>query len=100
MKRFILEQSDREFYTSHSGLALIGLCVNTMINLGKTLKQTLSLRHKEFAQEKYMVSFTRIGAVFVACRCFDFHFCDHTKSLSEIGCRIAATSVFGVEFGD
>ena len=28
MKRFILEQSDNEFYTSHSGLALIGLCIN------------------------------------------------------------------------
>jgi hypothetical protein len=28
MKRFILEQSDDEFYTSHSGLALIGLCIN------------------------------------------------------------------------
>ena len=45
MQRFMLEQSDRECYTSHSGLALIGLCVNTMINLGKTLKHTLSLRH-------------------------------------------------------
>ena len=45
MKRFILEQSDSEFYTSHSGLALIGLCVNTILNIGKTLKQTLSLRH-------------------------------------------------------
>ena len=41
----MLAQSDRECYTSHSGLALIGLCVNTMINLGKTLKHTLSLRH-------------------------------------------------------
>jgi len=28
MKRFILEQSNDEFYTSHSGLALIGLCIN------------------------------------------------------------------------
>lgn len=28
MKRFILEQSDDEFYTSHSGLALVGLCIN------------------------------------------------------------------------
>ena len=28
MKRFILEQSDNDFYTSHSGLALIGLCIN------------------------------------------------------------------------
>jgi len=28
MKRFIIAQSDKEFYTSHSGLALVGLCVN------------------------------------------------------------------------
>lgn len=28
MKRFIIEQSDKEFYTSHSGLALIGLGIN------------------------------------------------------------------------
>lgn len=28
MKRFFLEQSETEFYTSHSGLALVGLCLN------------------------------------------------------------------------
>ena len=28
MKQFIIGQSDKEFYTSHSGLALIGLGVN------------------------------------------------------------------------
>jgi hypothetical protein len=28
MQRFILDQSDKEFYTSHSGLALIGLRIN------------------------------------------------------------------------
>jgi len=28
MKRFIIEQSDEEFYTSHSGLALVGLALN------------------------------------------------------------------------
>jgi hypothetical protein len=33
MKRFILEQSDNEFYTSHSGLALIGLCINRFSDL-------------------------------------------------------------------
>jgi len=45
VKRFILEKSASEFYTSHSGLALIGLCVNTLVNIGRTLKQALSLRH-------------------------------------------------------
>ena len=35
MKRFILEQSDDEFYTSHSGLALAGLCLNRYSNLSR-----------------------------------------------------------------
>lgn len=35
MKRFILEQSDDEFYTSHSGLALTGLCINRYSNLSQ-----------------------------------------------------------------
>ncbi len=33
MKRFIIAQSDKEFYTSHSGLALVGLCVNKFSSL-------------------------------------------------------------------
>jgi hypothetical protein len=44
MKRFILEQSDEEFYSSHSGLALVGLCVNRFSGLGKALK-AIPLRH-------------------------------------------------------
>ena len=35
MKRFILEQSDNEFYTSHSGLALAGLCINRYSELSR-----------------------------------------------------------------
>lgn len=35
MKRFILEQSDDEFYTSHSGLALVGLCLNRFSKLAQ-----------------------------------------------------------------
>jgi len=33
MRRFIITQSDKEFYTSHSGLALVGLCVNKLCSL-------------------------------------------------------------------
>lgn len=33
MKRFIIEQSKKEFYTSHSGLALVGLCINEYCSL-------------------------------------------------------------------
>ena len=35
MKRLILEQSNDEFYTSHSGLALIGACINRYSDLGR-----------------------------------------------------------------
>ena len=37
MKRFILEQSDDEFYTSHSGLALAGLCINRYSDLPRVI---------------------------------------------------------------
>ena len=33
MTRFIIEQSEKEFYTSHSGLALVGLCINELCSL-------------------------------------------------------------------
>jgi len=33
MKRFIITQSDKEFYTSHSGLALVGLYLNKFCSL-------------------------------------------------------------------
>lgn len=37
MKRFIIEQSEEEFYTSHSGLALIGLALNRFTSLPSAL---------------------------------------------------------------
>ncbi len=37
MKRFIIEQSDEEFYTSHSGLALIGMALNRFTSLACAL---------------------------------------------------------------
>ncbi len=39
MKRFIIEQSDKEFYTSHSGLALVGLGINRFSKLPSTSKK-------------------------------------------------------------
>jgi hypothetical protein len=33
MKHFIIEQSDDEFYTSPSGLALVGLALNRFTSL-------------------------------------------------------------------
>jgi hypothetical protein len=39
MKRFIIEQSNKEFYTSHSGLALVGLCVNRDTSLPMKAKK-------------------------------------------------------------
>jgi hypothetical protein len=43
MKRFIIEQSDKEFYTSHSGLALIGLCLNKLCSLPARAKTAFPL---------------------------------------------------------
>jgi hypothetical protein len=37
MKRFIIEQSDEEFYTSQSGLALVGLALNRFTSLSTAL---------------------------------------------------------------
>jgi hypothetical protein len=45
MQRLIIEQSKTETYTSHSGLALIGLCLNRYTNLQKALKAGVPLRH-------------------------------------------------------
>ena len=39
MKRFIIAQSDKEFYTSHSGLALVGACVNKLCSLPKKARK-------------------------------------------------------------
>ena len=44
MKRFILEQSDTEFYTEHSGLALIGQLINRFTPL-KKLSEKIKKRH-------------------------------------------------------
>ena len=45
MRRFILEQSNDEIYTSHSGLALVGLCLNRYADVDKTLRKAIPLRH-------------------------------------------------------
>lgn len=37
MKRLIIEQSDEEFYTSHSGLALVGMALNRFTSLASVL---------------------------------------------------------------
>ncbi|MDD1623009.1 MAG: hypothetical protein LUQ11_16150 [Methylococcaceae bacterium] len=45
MKRLILEQSETEFYTSHSGLALARLCLNRYGQLNKASEKGIPLRH-------------------------------------------------------
>src|ERR1039457_814822 len=39
MKRFIIEQSEEKFYTSHSGLALVGLAMNRFTSRHRHLKR-------------------------------------------------------------
>lgn len=41
MKRFIIERSDDEFYTSHSGLALVGLGINRYTSLNSKIKKAM-----------------------------------------------------------
>lgn len=41
MKRFIIEQSDTEFFTTHSGLALVGLCINRFAQLSSRIRSVL-----------------------------------------------------------
>lgn len=43
MRRFIIEKSNDEFYTSHSGLALVGLCLNRFTSLAKRLADVAPL---------------------------------------------------------
>jgi hypothetical protein len=45
MKRFMIEQSNKELFTSHSGLALVGLAVNRFSDLEKGLQAATPLRH-------------------------------------------------------
>jgi hypothetical protein len=37
MKRFVIEQSDEEFYTSHSGISLVGLALNRFTSISSGL---------------------------------------------------------------
>jgi hypothetical protein len=52
MKRFILEQSDDEFYTSHSGLALAGLCINRYSDLSRVVGRKMEKNATYPTEEK------------------------------------------------
>jgi hypothetical protein len=41
MKRLLIEQSDDEIYTSHSGLALAGPCINEFSDLSRVNGRTI-----------------------------------------------------------
>lgn len=43
MRKFIIEQSDKKFYTSNSGLALVGLCLNELSSLPSKAKKAYPL---------------------------------------------------------
>ena len=45
MKQLIIEQSSTETYTSHSGLALVGLCLNQLGGFFKALKVNIPFHH-------------------------------------------------------
>lgn len=45
MKRFIIEQSEDEFYSSTSGIALVGLALNRFTNMASSLSKAVPLSH-------------------------------------------------------
>jgi hypothetical protein len=45
MKRFIIEHSDEEFYTSTSGISLIGLALNRFTDLASSVAKAVPLSH-------------------------------------------------------
>ena len=45
MKHFIIEHSDEEFYTSTSGISLVGLGLNRFTNLAASLAKAVPLSH-------------------------------------------------------
>ena len=45
MKRFIIEHSDEEFYTSTSGIALVGLGLNRFTDLASSVAKAVPLSH-------------------------------------------------------
>lgn len=57
MKRFIIEKSDDEFYTSHSGLALAGLCVNRYARLSSAIGRAMKNSGKVIADADILRSY-------------------------------------------
>ena len=45
MKRFIIEQSDEEFYTSTLGISLIGIALNRFTTLSSSIAKAVPLSH-------------------------------------------------------
>ena len=45
MKRFIIEHSDEEFYTSTSGISLVGLALNRFTDLASSVAKAVPLSH-------------------------------------------------------
>jgi hypothetical protein len=57
MKRLIIEKSKDEFYTSHSGLALIGLCLNRFTSLTTRLAGVSRLKKTAIAHADVIRSY-------------------------------------------
>lgn len=57
MKRFIIEQSDDEFYTSHSGLALVGLCINRYSEMSRLIERKMDEGRNDISHADILKSF-------------------------------------------
>ena len=57
MKQFIITQSKKEFYTSHSGLALVGLCLNRLSSLPEKAADAFPRKHGGIGIEDILRSY-------------------------------------------
>ncbi len=87
MKQFVLEQSKKEFYTSHSGLALVGLCLNKFCSLPAKARNTFPVSSGGIGLDDIIRSY--VGLLTIGESDFeaitDFHDDDHFSQSLRVG---------------
>ena len=63
MKQFIIAQSKKEFYTSHSGLALVGLCLNKLCSLPAEAKDAFPVSPNGIGLDDIIRSYVGLLAI-------------------------------------
>ena len=63
MKRFIIEQSDKEFYTSNSGIVLVGHCINDLCSLPAKAKKSFAVSPGGIGLDDILRSYVRLLSI-------------------------------------